>query len=156
MGSARFYHLTNGPVEQTLPKLLGKALEAGVRVEVRAPDPARLAWLDEVLWGGDEAGFLPHGLAGGAYDALQPVLLTVAEATAPQTRCLMCIDGAPVDPEEAAQLDRVFVLFDGNDPAALAHARGQWKVLTSAGVAAEYWSEESGRWEMKSQSPARA
>ena len=34
----------------------------------------------------------------------------------------------------------------------MAHARGQWKALTGAGCAAEYWSEESGRWEKKAES----
>ena len=40
---------------------------------------------------------------------------------------------------------------DGNDPAALDIARGQWKALTDAGCAAQYWSEESGRWEKKAE-----
>ena len=32
MGAAYFYHLTERPLEATLPVLLGKALEAGWRV----------------------------------------------------------------------------------------------------------------------------
>ena len=149
MGVIRFYHMTRAPVEATLTRLLERAHDAGLRVEVRGTDPARLDWLDQKLWLGDEAGFLPHGLAGGPHDALQPILLTTAEAAAPDTACLMALDGAPVDPAEAARLGETFILFDGNDPAALAHARGQWKALTAAGAAAEYWSEESGRWERK-------
>ncbi|MCW8843703.1 MAG: DNA polymerase III subunit chi, partial [Rhodobacteraceae bacterium] len=32
--------------------------------------------------------------------------------------------------------------------------RGQWKSLTDAGCAAQYWSEESGRWEKKAEKAA--
>ena len=63
----------------------------------------------------------------------------------------MSVQGAPVTAEEAEGFDRVCVLFDGNDEVALNHARGQWKSLTQAGVSAQYWSEESGRWEKKAE-----
>jgi DNA polymerase IIIc chi subunit len=43
------------------------------------------------------------------------------------------------------------ILFDGHDPGAVQAAREQWKTLTGAGLAAKYWSEESGRWEMKAE-----
>lgn len=130
--------------------LLGKARGAGWRVAVRGRDAERLSWLDEKLWLGPEEGFLPHGIAGGAQDADQPILLTTGDAgNAPQ--CLMTIDGADVSAEEVAAHDRVCVLFDGNDADALAVARGQWKALTDAGASAQYWSEESGRWEKKAE-----
>ena len=63
MGKALFYHLTRSPAEALLPVLLTKALSAGWRVELSAPDPDRLDRLDQQLWQGD--GFLPHGLSGG-------------------------------------------------------------------------------------------
>ena len=80
MGAAFFYHLTQRPLEATLPMLLTKALQAGWRVAVRGRDAGQMAWLDEKLWLGPEDGFLPHGLAGGAHEADQPVLLTTQEA----------------------------------------------------------------------------
>lgn len=151
MGAAYFYHLTRRPLEATLPMLLDKARAAGWRVAVRGTDTARMDWLDQRLWLGPEEGFLPHGLAGGPHDARQPVLLTTQADCPNRAQCLMCIDGAGVAPEEAARLERVCILFDGNDDAALQAARGQWKTLTSAGCKAQYWSEESGRWEMKAE-----
>ncbi len=150
MGVAYFYHLTRRPLEETLAMLLGKATAAGWRVAVRGTDPARLAWLDERLWLGPEDGFLPHGLAGGDHDADQPVLLTTGEAGNGAV-CVMSVDGAVVSAEETAALARVCVLFDGNDPKALDVARGQWKALKDAGASAQYWSEESGKWEMKAE-----
>ena len=151
MGAAYFYHLTRGPVEVTLPMLLGKAMGAGWRVAVRGKDTARMAWLDEKLWLGPDEGFLPHGLSGKPHAADQPVLLTTGEALENGATCLMSVDGAEVTPDEVTALDRVCVLFDGNDPVALDVARGQWKALTDAGCSAQYWSEESGRWEKKAE-----
>ncbi|MDU8945651.1 DNA polymerase III subunit chi [Ovoidimarina sediminis] len=152
MGAVFFYHLTRDPVEVTLPMLLGRAREAGWRVLVRGGDAGRLDWLDQKLWMGD--GFLPHGLAGGPHDADQPVLLTTGAAAPNGAACLMAVDGASVSAEEAGAMERVCILFDGNDPAAVEAARGQWRDLTSAGVSAQYWSQDGGRWQKKAESGA--
>ncbi len=151
MGAVYFYHLTQRPLEQTLPVLLDKARQAGWRIAVRGVDPGRLDWLDEKLWLGPEEGFLPHGRAGGPHDQMQPILLTTDKQAANAPSCVMAIDGAGVDPEEVTALERVCILFDGTDAQAVQHARGQWKALTGAGCAAQYWSEESGRWEKKAE-----
>ena len=150
MGAAYFYHLTQSPLEATLPMLLGKARGAGWRVAVRGVDAGRLDWLDEKLWLGE--GFLPHGRAGGPHDADQPVLLTTERDAPNDPACLMAIDGAEVAPEEVAGLERVCILFDGNDDRAVERARGQWRALTEAGCAAQYWSQESGSWAKKAES----
>ncbi|MCQ0970522.1 DNA polymerase III subunit chi [Paracoccus sp. TK19116] len=151
MGNAMFYHLTRSPAERLLTQLIGKAQEAGWRIEVRGSDAARMALLDEQLWQGD--GFLPHGLAGGAHDARQPVLLTVAgDAGAPPANapaCLMTLDGAGVAPEDCARMQRTCILFDGGSDAQVAQARDQWRALTAVGTQAEYWAEEDGRWQRK-------
>ncbi|WP_171173747.1 DNA polymerase III subunit chi [Ruegeria sp. HKCCD8929] len=151
MGAAYFYHLTRRPLEETLPVLLGKACQAGWAIAVRGTDPGRLDWLDEKLWLGPDDGFLPHGRAGGPHDAMQPILLTTEAEAANTPACVMAIDGVAVDAEEVGVLERVCILFDGNDPQAVQHARDQWKALMEAGCAAQYWSEESGRWEKKAE-----
>ncbi|MEM8732489.1 MAG: DNA polymerase III subunit chi [Pseudomonadota bacterium] len=151
MGEVYFYHLTQRPLEAVLPALLDRAMQAGWRIQVRGTDAGRMSWLDEKLWLGPDDRFLPHGLSGGQHDALQPVLLT-SERLAPGDRaCVMSIDGAEVTVEEVAALARACILFDGRDQAQVQHARGQWKTLTSAGCSAQYWSEESGRWEKKAE-----
>ncbi|TMM54791.1 DNA polymerase III subunit chi [Sulfitobacter sabulilitoris] len=151
MGTAMFYHLTQRPMEETLAMLLGKARGAGWRVAVRGTDAGRMTWLDERLWLGAEDAFVPHGLAGGPHDALQPVLLTTGREAPNGASCLMAVDGAPVEPSEVADLERVCVLFDGNDAEALDVARRQWKAMKDARMPAQYWSEDSGRWEKKSE-----
>lgn len=154
MGEVYFYHLTQAPMEVTLRVLLGKSLQAGWRVAVRGRTEALLDRLDEALWVAPEDSFLPHGRAGGDHDADQPVLLTTGAAVNDPT-CLVSVEGADMAPAEVEKMARVMVLFDGHDEAALQTARAQWKALTAAGVAAKYWSEASGKWEMKAES-ARA
>jgi DNA polymerase-3 subunit chi len=151
MGAAYFYHLTRRPLEASLPVLLARARQAGWRVAVRGTDAARMAWLDQRLWQGSGEDFPAHGLAGGRHDARQPVLLTVADEAANAPDCVMSVDGAGVGADEVAALARVCILFDGNDGAAVARARVQWKAYSDAGCGAQYWSEESGRWEKKAE-----
>ncbi|WP_281856359.1 DNA polymerase III subunit chi [Litoreibacter halocynthiae] len=150
MGAAFFYHMTTQPVDVTLPMLLGKARGAGWRVAVRGRDAARLDHLDGKLWEAD--GFLAHGRAGGPHDAEQPILLTDAVEAPNGASCLVSFDGAEIAPEEVNGSERTMILFDGNDGDAVARAREQWKALTSAGCTAQYWSQESGRWEKKAES----
>jgi len=151
MGAVFFYHLTQGPLDKTLPVLLEKARGAGWRIAVRGNDPDRMGWLDERLWQGANDSFLAHGMQGGPNDALQPVLLTTGPTAANAPECVMAVDGAPVSPEEVETMQRVCVLFDGTDLEAVQQARSQWKSLTDAGCSAQYWSEESGRWEKKAE-----
>jgi DNA polymerase-3 subunit chi len=151
VGAAYFYHLTRQPLDQALPALLGRARAAGWRVAVRGTNANSLARLDETLWTAAGDSFLPHGLAGGPHDADQPILLTVHSDAANNPSCVMSIEGADVTPGEVTALERVCIIFDGNDTAALQVARGQWKTLKEAGCSAQYWSEDSGRWEKKAE-----
>jgi DNA polymerase-3 subunit chi len=151
LGEVFFYHLTQSPLEATLRLLLGKSLEAGWRVAVRGRSEAMLDHLNAALWLGDEAGFLPHGRAGGPHDADQPVLLTTSPEAANRPDCLVAVEGAALAPEEAAGLKRAMIVFDGQDPQAVQGARDQWRAMKDAGVKAKYWSEESGRWAMKAE-----
>lgn len=151
-GEVFFYHMTRSPLEATLPVLLQRSLEAGWKICLRGTDPKRMAWLDERLWTTSDDGFLPHGQSGGPHDADQPVLLTTDTTIPNQANALIAVDGAAVDAEELAGLTRVSILFDGNDPDAVVHARSQWKEVAAAGLTAKYWSQESGRWEMKASS----
>lgn len=151
MGAVMFYHLTQRPLVDTLHMLVEKSLGAGWRVSVRGTDRAGLEALDAALWLGPEGSFLAHGLEGGEHDAEQPVLLGLQGAGANNAQCIMAVHSAEVTPADASRMERVCILFDGYDDMALAHARGQWKALTGAGVKAQYWAEEDGRWTKKAE-----
>jgi len=136
MGAVFFYHLTQRPLEATLPVLLEKARGQNWRTEVRGTDPNRIAWLDEKLWLLSDDSFLPHGISGGENDAFQPIILSTAPVAG--VDCLMCVDGAAPSADEINAAQRTCVLFDGHDPDAVQVARGQWKSLTDAGCTAQY------------------
>jgi len=151
LGAAYFYHLTQSSVEQTLPMLLDKSRAAGWVVEVRGLERTFMERLDRGLWSGPPEGFLPHGLVGGDHDADQPILLTTGETAPNEANCVMSVQGADISPQEVNAAERVCILFDGYDGDALAKARTQWKTLTDAGCSAQYWSQDSGRWEKKAE-----
>lgn len=151
MGEVFFYHLTQTPLESTLRMLLDRSLAQGWRVAVRGQGDALLDRLDAQLWLAPDDGFLPHGRAGGPHDADQPVLLTTAADAPNRPDCVVSVEGAEIAAGEVAALARAMVVFDGNDPAGLDVARAQWRRLKEAGVKAKYWSEASGRWEMKAE-----
>lgn len=149
MGAVFFYHLTDSPLEATLPMLIGKARAAGWRILVRGRKAALLKRLDDVLWQGADDQFLPHGLAGGPHDADQPVLL--GDGPSDGFACVMSVGGAEVNAGEVNALERTCILFDGHDDTALRIARGQWKMLTDAGCVAQYWAQQDGRWTKKAE-----
>ncbi len=151
MGAAFFYHLTDSPLEATLPMLLEKSRGAGWRVLVRGPKPL-LERLNKVLWERNPDAFLPHGLAGGPHDADQPILL--GEVAADGFACVISVGGAEVTASEVGLSQRVCVIFDGADDAAVQVARGQWKALTDNGCSAQYWAQDDGRWVKKAEAGA--
>ncbi len=151
MGLVNFYHLTRSAPEKVLLNLASRALEQGWKVELRGRDTGRMEWFDRKLWLMGEESFFPHGVAGGPHDARQPVLLTTAPS-GDGREAVLSVDGAEVTPEESDLHQRIWVLFCGNDPDAVRHARIQWKSITAGDAKAAYWSEESGRWEKKAES----
>ena len=148
MGAVYFYQLSRSTLEDALGRLLDRALAQGWKVAVRGTERERLEDLDALLWTLPPEGFLPHGMAGADRASEQPVLLTLdAAENAPD--CIMAVHGATVGTEEALALERCCVLFD---EIGTPDARQLWKKLTGEGVPAQYWSEESGRWEKKAES----
>ena len=130
--TAVFYHLLRAGLDETVMTTVTRAQAAGWRVMIRAPDPALLQHLDAKLWLGPEEGFLAHGLAGGGHDADQPVLLGQGRIMN-GAQGLMLLAGAEVVRDEVAALQRIWVLFDGADPEAVAKARQSWTQIPPKG-----------------------
>ena len=149
MAEIGFYHLTRTPLEQALPKLLGRVLASGGRAMVLLASQERLAALDAALWTATDPDWLPHGTPTTGHAAHQPIWLTtedVGEEGAPNgARFLFLLEGC-----ESARLDRfdrVFDLFDGADEQALAAARRRWKAAKAAGHTLTYWQQGPRGWE---------
>ncbi len=151
MAEVLFYHLTQTPLEKTLPDLLEKSLQRGWRVVVQTGAKDRLKFLDDILWSYRDDAFLPHG-TGDEDAAHQPILLTDKAEAQNAADVLMLVDGAALDVARAGDFDRVCLLFDGNDAAATDAARADWKAVTTANLPAKYWAQEGGRWVQKAAS----
>jgi DNA polymerase-3 subunit chi len=154
LGIVNFYQLTEHSMDQVIDMLVPKALDRGMRVMIRSPDRAALERQDTRLWLQPEDGFLPHGLEGGPHDRDQPVLLG-AGAVVNGAQAVFLMGAQAVDVAEAAGMQRVWLAFEGGDDAQVQAARVQWKAVTAAGLEAQYWNDESGRWEKKAESAAR-
>src|ERR1700744_2953369 len=74
-----FYHLTRSTLGEALPRLLERALAAGHRILLKAPNPAEVERLNKLLWTYDAASFLPHGSAEDGWSAEQPIYLTAGD-----------------------------------------------------------------------------
>jgi DNA polymerase-3 subunit chi len=98
-----------------------------------------------MLWDQGPASFLPHGVAGGADDARQPILLSTSPDAPNLARNMLIADGEWRD--AALTYDRSFYLFDDST---LEGARLAWKLLAGReGVDRRYWASESGKWVKK-------
>jgi DNA polymerase-3 subunit chi len=144
MSEVWFYHLERTSLEQALPELLEKVLARGWKGQVRLRDAARVEALDQHLWTWRDDSFLPHGPAGEPHAARQPILLTTDAENVNGAEALLLVDGA--EPGDLAGYERVMVLFDGNDEAALATARAQWSALKARGEDLSYWRQEGRGW----------
>jgi DNA polymerase III subunit chi len=108
-----FYHLERTGLDQALPELLEKTLQRGWRAIVRSPVAERVEHLDAWLWSYRDDSFLPHGPAGEAMAARQPILLTTGEDNPNGADALFLVDGA--EPGSLAGFKRCVVLFDAAD-----------------------------------------
>jgi len=125
--------------------LAEKVLDSDGRLLIIAEDEAQLARLDRILWDQGGTSFLPHGIAGGADDARQPILLSTSPDAPNQARNMLIADGQWR--EAALSYDRSFYLFDD---ATLEGARLAWKLLAGReGVERRYWAREGGKWVRK-------
>jgi DNA polymerase III subunit chi len=131
-----FYQLAGTPPEQVIASIAEKLLASDGRLIVVANDEVYLARLDRMLWDQGETSFLPHGVAGGAEDARQPILLSTSPDAPNLARNMLIADGVWRD--AALTYDRSFFLFDG---ATLLKAREAWKSLADReGIERRYWA----------------
>jgi len=140
-----FYQLGGSPPEQVIASIAEKILAQNGRLLVVAADDGALVRLDRQLWDSEPGSFLPHGIAGGADDVRQPILLSSSPDAPNLARNMLIADGEWR--EAALAYDRAFYLFDGDT---LDGARLAWKLLAGRdGVERRYWAQADGRWKQQ-------
>ena len=88
-----FYQLGGLAPEKVISSFASKILAEVGRLLIVSEGEAVLSRLDRLLWSEDSASFLPHGIAGGADDARQPVLLSTSEDSPNGARNMLIVDG---------------------------------------------------------------
>lgn len=148
MTEVLFYHLQTLPLERVLPDLLERSLARGWRAIVKAGGAERLEALNTSLWTYRELSFLPHGSHEDGPPAEQPIFLTTEDENPNDAKVLFLVDGAA--PTDVTGYERCVLMFDGQNPEAVAQARQHWSALKAEGHDATYWLQnETGGWEKK-------
>jgi DNA polymerase-3 subunit chi len=130
-----------------LSPLIEKSLQRGWRVVVQAASEERIEALDAHLWTFRDDSFLAHGTWREAEASEQPVLLTVRDDNPNGALVRFLIEGAPV-PADASAYQRIVLIFDGEDPEAVAAARQRWSEGKAQGFDVTYWQTDAeGRWQ---------
>ncbi|MDC9824053.1 DNA polymerase III subunit chi [Devosia sp. ZB163] len=147
MAEILFYHLESQPLERVLPVLVEKSLERGWHVVVETGSEERAEAIDNLLWTYRDDSFLPHALAGGDADHLQPVLITTRPHNPNSAEVRFFVDRAV--PQSGDGYTRIVFMFSGHDPDAVSEARTAWKALRD-GNEVTYWQQDgNGRWSKK-------
>jgi DNA polymerase-3 subunit chi len=116
---------------------------------VQAPSEERIDALDAHLWTFRDESFLPHGTWRQGEAGEQPILLTVNADNPNGASVRFVVDGAELPPDARAY-ERIVVLFDGDDPDAVAAARERWTRSKAEGFEVTYWqADDRGRWQRK-------
>jgi DNA polymerase-3 subunit chi len=149
MTEVLFYHLQNMSLESVLPPLLEKSLERGWRVVVQSTSQERTEALDAHLWTYRDDSFLPHGTSRAQDAQDQPIVLAVEEGNPNSANVRFLIDNAAL-PADCDSYERMVLVFNGDDAAALAAARAAWTDCKSRGFEVTYWqADERGRWQKR-------
>lgn len=143
MADVAFYHLTRSHVEDALPPLLSKTLAAEKRGLVCC-SKGRFSQVSTAIWSKLQDSWLPHGISGKDDDpSICPIWLTdSADDNANEAGFLFFLDGTA--PDDLPGAERVFILFDGTDDAAVTAARSQWKSFGEKGHELSYWQQDDG------------
>lgn len=149
MTEVLFYHLQNMTVENVVPPLLEKSLERGWRVVVQSTSEERTDALDAHLWTYRDDSFLPHATWRVGDVADQPIVLALEGGNPNGANVRFLIDNAAL-PEDAEAYERMVLLFNGDDPDALALARTAWTDCKARGFDVTYWqADDRGRWQKR-------
>ncbi len=149
MTEVLFYHLQNMTLESVLPPLLEKSLERGWRVVVQSTSQERAETLDTHLWTYTDDSFLPHATWRGGDAADQPIILSIEEGNPNRANVRFLIDNAALPPD-CGSYERLVLVFNGDDPDAVAAARESWTACKAQGFEVTYWqADERGRWQRR-------
>lgn len=145
-----FYILDEAtPPAMTVCKLCDKAVSAGQRVYVRAPEPAQLDELDKLLWSFRQGGFIAHDRHEAAEPGEPLPAVLLGDAEPPSNYQQVLINLAQEVPAWFSRFDRVLELVPG-DAAARAASRGRYKFYKDRGYELNTYEQAAdGGWRQR-------
>ena len=160
-----FYQLQSAEATgAVLARLLQKSRDAEKTIRVVAPE-VMLASLSQAIWSEPADSWLPHGIKGRDDDARDSCPIWLADddtETDIKAEFYMYLGDKLPAPEilvnqdtgrrggVGANIERLFILFDGKDAAQLTAARESWRAWKEAGHTLTYFAQDaSGAWVKK-------
>jgi DNA polymerase-3 subunit chi len=141
-----FYQLNTSALEKTLPALLEKIYQKGLRALVVLDSPERVEAIDYALWTYSPGSFLPHASKGNPQD--HPIWLATENVNRNQAQVLVSTTGASA--ENLVDFDRCIDIFDGNQETATEQALVRLETYRRQGHTPQFWEQtHEGRWHEK-------
>ncbi len=140
-----FYCLTQTPVEKALPRVLEKAVEAGLRAKIFVKNEERMEELNKALWTYHPQSFLPHGSAKEGQPDLQPIYISAINENENGATVLALPDQDLG--EIPAGIEKVLYFYHQAFQPGVANAKAHWAQLKEAGHPLTLWTQTASGWE---------
>ena len=142
-----FYELMVTSLEKTLPKILEKVYEGGLKAVIRIESPERLKSIDSAMWTYTTLGFLPHGSNAdpAQFHVHQPIWLTTgSDNPINATVLVMTTQEYATD----KSYERILDIYDGNDLPSVQNAKERMEKYQESGNEIVLWKQTlKGAWE---------
>lgn len=143
---ATFYEIIVTTLEKTLPKLLEKIYEKGLKTVIRVESEERSKSISNTMWTYSTLSFLPHGshLCPKEFQSFQPIWITSQEDNPINASILVITDQ---NTKNIKGYDRILDIYNGNEENAQQMAIERSKIYSSSGYAIDSWEQDlKGSW----------
>lgn len=144
MKEIRFYHMTQSPLEKTLPDLLAKTLGRGWRAVVVLENRGAIDEISSLIWGYRPHAFLAHSVKGDGMEKESPLYLSTEIENPNSANVLFLCNGTILGGE--GDYDLVCDLFDGRFDDTKAAARERYVAYREKGYSLTYWQQTETGW----------
>ncbi len=144
-----FYQLLGGEVEELAAQLIEKCRAASKKAILYTTKDATDA-ASRAIWTVKDLSFYAHGIDNGEGHDIAPIWIS-SDVSQNQIEAEFALVTNSLSLPDYDAFERVFILFDGRDAAALDDARKQWKTLSEqfAGKCRYFAKTDDGKWQQK-------
>lgn len=129
-----------------MPKLVEKAYELKQNIKIQTSTDEQAEEVNDLLWSYKDYSFLPHGSKKNGHAKKHPIWIA-SDYKNPNNATLLFLTGGAKLVE--GDFERIFVIFDANNPEELEQARWFYKELKAKDVELSYWQQTQNGWTKK-------